>query len=413
MIEVFKNLLGSNHEFAASGLLLMIIGGLGVYLRTLPRRLWEWLVYHATMMITVQNDDAAFVWVKEWFLEQDFVKRIRRVDLDTTLRGENIALIPAPGRHWFWHAGRPFTVEFHRSEDTRGWAPRRNESLTFRTVGRDSQTLKHFVNEVVACHERRVGRSCLFVHNEGWMRVAGYTPRLLESIILNPGEKEHLILDVEAFKASRKRYSALGIPYHRGYLLHGPPGTGKTSLVSAVADKFGMSIYAVNLNEFNDRSLTMGINDVPPDSVILFEDIDCMSSGKARSMSCEETARAPFPREAKNEASNALGVTLSGLLNVLDGFGAPDNVLFIMTSNRIEALDPALLRPGRIDYRLYLGEASEQQKMELYSRFFPSSSETEALEFVQAHRSAATMAEFQGLLLGLEQNHSVEEAIAF
>ena len=136
-----------------------------------------------------------------------------------------------------------------------------------------------------------------------------------------------------------------------------------------------MSIYAVNLNEFNDRSLTMGINDVPPDSVILFEDIDCMSSGKARSMSCEETARAPFPRQAKNEASNAPGVTLSGLLNVLDGFGAPDNVLFIMTSNRIEALDPALLRPGRIDYRLYLGEASEQQKMELYSRFFPSSSE--------------------------------------
>ena len=173
MIEVLKNLLGSNHEFAASGLLLMILGGLGVYLRTLPRRLWEWLVYHATMMITVQNDDAAFVWVKEWFLEQDFVKRIRRVDLDTTLRGENIALIPAPGRHWFWHAGRPFTVEFHRSEDTRGWAPRRNESLTFRTVGRDPQTLKHFVNEVVACHERRVGRSCLFVHNEGWIQVAG------------------------------------------------------------------------------------------------------------------------------------------------------------------------------------------------------------------------------------------------
>ena len=304
-------------------------------------------------------------------------------------------------------------MEFHRSEDTRGWAPRRNESLTFRTVGRDPQTLKHFVNEVVACHERRVGRSCLFVHNEGWIQVAGYTPRSLESIILNPGEKEHLILDVEAFKASRKRYFALGIPYHRGYLLHGPPGTGKTSLVSAVADKFGMSIYAVNLNEFNDRSLMMGINDAPPDSVILFEDIDCMSSGKARTMSCEETTRPPFAREAKSEVLNALGVTLSGLLNVLDGFGAPDNVLFIMTSNRIEALDPALLRPGRIDYRLYLGEASEQQKMELYSRFFPSSSGTGALEFVQAHRSAATMAEFQGLLLGLEQNHSVEEAIAF
>jgi len=57
-----------------------------------------------------------------------------------------------------------------------------------------------------------------------------------------------------------------------------------------------------------------------------------------------------------------LGVTLSGLLNVLNGFNAPESVLFVMTTNRIGALDPALLRPGRIDYRPYLGEASEQQK---------------------------------------------------
>src|SRR5438552_18336235 len=108
MIEVFKNLLGSNHEFAASGLLLMIIGGLGVYLRTLPRRLWEWLVYHASMMITVQNVDAAFVWVKEWFLEQEFVKRIRRVVFDTSLRGEHIAFIQVPWRRWYMLAVRSF-----------------------------------------------------------------------------------------------------------------------------------------------------------------------------------------------------------------------------------------------------------------------------------------------------------------
>jgi hypothetical protein len=57
-----------------------------------------------------EDDDAAFVWVKEWFLEQRFLKRIRRLDLDTTLRNERIALIPAPGLHWFWHGSRPFQV---------------------------------------------------------------------------------------------------------------------------------------------------------------------------------------------------------------------------------------------------------------------------------------------------------------
>ena len=88
---------------------------------------------------------------------------------------------------------------------------------------------------------------------------------------------------------------------------------------------------------------------------------------------------------------------------MLDGFYAPTNVLFMMTTNRIEALDEALLRPGRIDYKLYLGKADDRQKIELYRRFFPEASELEAQAFVEAYCSAETMAEFQGLLLGLEQ----------
>ena len=84
-------------------------------------------------------------------------------------------------------------------------------------------------------------------------------------------------------------------------------------------------------------------------------------------------SRAGTPPDKTEEKSVAdkFGVTISGLLNVLDGFHAPDDVLFMMTTNKVEALDPALLRPGRIDYRLYLGVASEQQKLELYRRFFP------------------------------------------
>ena len=116
MIEFLKSILSGHNQFASGGLLLMIIGGLGVYMRAVPEALWGWFVSQTTMMITVKDDDAAFVWVKEWFLEQDFLQRIRRLDLDTTLRGETLALIPAPGRHWFWHGGRPFTVQFYRSQ---------------------------------------------------------------------------------------------------------------------------------------------------------------------------------------------------------------------------------------------------------------------------------------------------------
>jgi chaperone BCS1 len=195
----------------------------------------------------------------------------------------------------------------------------------------------------------------------------------------------------------------LGVPYHRGYLLYGPPGTGKTSLVSALAAHFSLSIYIINLADFNDRSLVGAVNNVPANSVLLFEDIDCMKGSQSRIESdsgSAQTGGAALSTKQVTPSQN--GVTLSGLLNVLDGFAAPTGVLFVMTTNHVERLDPALLRPGRIDYKLYMGKASDRQKVELYRRFYPESSEAEAWEFVEAKGSAETMAEFQGLLLALE-----------
>src|SRR5258708_217122 len=225
----------------------MVVGGLGVYLRALPEALWEWFVSQTTMMITVNDDDSSFCWVKEWLLEQNFLKRIRRVDLDTTIRKEELALIPAPGTHWFWHAGRPFMVHFYRNEDPKGSSRRRTESLTFHTIGRRQAFLKRFVKDIVECHEKNVRiRSSLFMYDDGWMRVEGYAPRLLDSVVLKPGRKDQLIQDIEKFRNSRQRYRRLGVPYHRGYLLYGPPGTGKTSLVSAIAARFEVHIYAIN-----------------------------------------------------------------------------------------------------------------------------------------------------------------------
>jgi len=410
MHEFLKNLLSGQNQFASGGLLLMIIGGISVWLRSVPETVWYWIVRQTTMMITVTDDDAAFAWVKEWFLEQEFLKRIRRLDLDTTVRNERIAMVPAPGMHWFWYGGRPFQVWFSRTESTHERSIKRVESLTFRTIGRNRGLLQILVNDVVSCHTRRLGvQSYLYTHNDGWDCFEGYAPRLLESVVLEPGEKEHLIEDVKNFRASKQRYARLGIPYHRGYLLYGPPGTGKTSLVSALAAHFGLSIYVISLTDFTDRSLMSSVNQVPANSVLLFEDIDCAKSGKAREPAASE-ANGGMQTQAEKANAPTNGVTLSGLLNVLDGFYAPANVLFVMTTNHIEVLDEALLRPGRIDYRLYLGKATDRQKVELYRRFFPQATEVEAREFVETH-FAETMAEFQGLLLAAEQGECLDPVI--
>jgi len=406
MLQFLKNILAGHNEFASGGLLLMILGGLSVYLRAVPEAIWYWFVKQTTMAVTVKDDDAAFLWVKEWFLEQKFLKRVRHVDLDTTLRTEKIAMIPAPGKHWFWYHGRPFEVWFTRTENTRERTGRRTESFTFRTLGRNRDFLQSFANDIMVCHFKRQGvQSYLYSYDDCWDYVEGYTPRMLESVVLEPGEKELLMNDVARFRKSKQRYQRLGVPYHRGYLLYGPPGTGKTSLVSALAAHFGLSIYMVNLAEFTDRGLTTAVNRVPANSILLFEDIDCMRTSQSREG--KESAVGDGNSAVSTKENGQTGVTLSGLLNVLDGFCAPTGVLFVMTTNHIEKLDPALLRPGRIDYKLYLGKASDYQKAELYRRFFPERSKAESQEFVEASRSAETMAEFQGRLLALEQDEAV------
>src|SRR5260370_38693405 len=96
MSEIIKSILSGHNQIASGGLLLMIDGGLGVYLRAVPETLWEWFVSHTTMVITVKDDDASFFWVKELFLEQDSLKRFRGLDLDTAIRNQTVAFNPAP-----------------------------------------------------------------------------------------------------------------------------------------------------------------------------------------------------------------------------------------------------------------------------------------------------------------------------
>jgi chaperone BCS1 len=405
MLEKLKEMLAGSNQFASGGLLLMILGGLSVWLRAVPERIWYWIVRQTTMVVTVKDEDDAFIWVKEWFLEQKFLKHVRHLDLDTSVRGEKVAMLPAPGKHWFWFDGWPFEVWFSRTEGAGESYKRRIESFTFRTPGRNRAILERLVRAIAECHNRKMGvQSYLWIYDDGWEYVPGYSPRLLESVVLDGNERDLLLEDVARFLGSRQRYQRLGVPYHRGYLFYGPPGTGKTSLVSALGCHFGLSIYVVKLAEFNDRSLTNAVSRIPFRSIVLFEDIDCAKSRESR------TAKSSSSGEAKDEGSAlTLGVTLSGLLNVLDGFHAPTGALYVMTTNHISKLDQALLRPGRIDYRLYLGKASDEQKVELYRRFFPETSEEEACMFVERAVSAETMAEFQGLLLALEQGEIREE----
>jgi mitochondrial chaperone BCS1 len=193
----------------------------------------------------------------------------------------------------------------------------------------------------------------------------------MESIVLDEGQKDMILADAREFMGSEKWYSERGLPYRRGYLFHGCPGSGKTSLVHALAGQLSLDIYVINLSKkgLDDSGLSELVGDLPARSVALIEEIDAAFT---RGVNRDTTN--------KDGSSESAGVTLSGLLASIDGIQASEGRLLFATTNKYFALDPALIRPGRLDVHLEFTFASQDQAEELFKRFFHSTNVTEEEE---------------------------------
>lgn len=167
-----------------------------------------------------------------------------------------------------------------------------------------------------------------------WRYYSKIPKRNLNTIYLN--FLDEIVEDLDKFFESKNLYKSEGRPYKRNYLLHGPPGTGKSSLIIGIASKYNKNIYKINLtNNLDDTLLMSAISKVPNNGIIIFEDIDQLFT--------------------KGETSdfNRTNITFGGLLNILDGFVSKCNIISILTTNlsldKINDSNQAFLRPGRID----------------------------------------------------------------
>ena len=151
-------------------------------------------------------------------------------------------------------------------------------------------------------------------------------------------------------------------------MLHGPPGTGKSSFIKALAGALDYNICIIHLNESNmtDDRLNYLFSVLPDRSFLLLEDIDAL-----------------FTETRQTSANYQSRITFSGLLNALDGVGSSEERLVFMTTNHLEKIDSALLRPGRVDVTHYIGLATTEQIIHMFRQFYPEASPDMASLFSQ------------------------------
>lgn len=365
--------------------------------RAVPMALWRLALRHGTVTLEVDNTDPGFHWIKLWLAKHPYVKRSRKLrlagrhhqpDAGQTGEGEAWDLVPGEGMHVFMHRGRPVMLSYWIDEEnSRGHFLRQHFHL--RTVGRHQDFLRCLIADAarLSCEGDEVR-----VHDwrEGyWQQSCSKRPRSLDSVILPQEQVDRLVTDAEWFFQSGDWYAERGIPYRRGFLFSGPPGTGKSSVVLALASHLGKPVYALNLASVSqDSALMEAFAEVPQDAILLVEDIDAMRIAKDRAADSDGKDKGP---------AGSL-TTLSGLLNAIDGVAAPEGRLLVMTSNHPEHLDPALIRPGRIDLHERFDLPGPDEIRRMFLRFHPGR-EADALRFARSIRRPVSPAELQCLLL--------------
>ncbi|QIW95105.1 hypothetical protein AMS68_000623 [Peltaster fructicola] len=276
------------------------------------------------------------------------------------------SLVPGHGRHILRYKNAFIAVSRERVGKSFDASGRPFETVRFTTLYHYRHIFEDIFREAHELANQRVeGKTIVYTsRNVGW-DPSGLPKRRrpFDSVVLEEGLSNKILNDVREFLRAREWYLDRGIPYRRGYLLYGPPGTGKTSFVQALAGALDFNIAMLSLSQrgLTDDLLNHLLLNVPPRTLVLLEDADAAFVNR---------------RQRDEEGYTGATVTFSGLLNALDGVASAEERIIFMTTNHKDRLDDALIRPGRVDMTIHLGNATQWQIEKLWDRFYAQYDDT-------------------------------------
>ncbi|KAF7370924.1 Mitochondrial chaperone bcs1 [Mycena sanguinolenta] len=385
---------------------LVVIGGTMETARRASVSAWNGFVDSFFLTAHFSEEDYPYDWLMHWLSKQPAWGRSREFEITTRSAGRAGLTDATAGDleeededdGTLVHGRRKRKVAFQPSIDTthtiyyRGHWLRitrtkrfpeygHGSALKISVVARNNDILKKLVLEAKKDYEKDAEhRVHIFLADttyQCWRWNGARQKRPMSSIVLQPGVKDMLLADCKDFLCSEEWYAERGIPFRRGYLLHGVPGSGKTSLIHSLAGELGLDIYVVSLSSkgMSDNTLTTLMGHVPTRCILLLEDLDAAFtrsvSRDGSSTGAPTSTTTSSTTQTTTAESDGSTLSLSGLLNSLDGVAAAEGRLLFATTNHIERLDPALSRPGRMDVWVNFTHATKWQAEGIFKCFFP------------------------------------------
>lgn len=389
----------TENELFKGGLILGIGAALLTYARSWPMQMWGWVVYHTTVELDIPEGSEAFRCVDKWLAQHHYsVKRARRLTAKAKRNNDKSSLItdvtPAPGRHFLFEDKR--LVILRRNRDTLE-APQNGgkaytESFTLQVIGRKREPALRILDKAYQLADLRNNKVPInYCDDYGcWIELTRKNPRPMKNVVLDGDKGIELVNDAKNFLSRQSFYQTLGVPWRRGYLFYGDPGNGKTSTIFALASELGMEISYLSLKELSDVALIRVMSEVPHRSILVIEDIDCI-----------------FDKDDARDTKS--GVSFAGLINAIDGVASAEGQILIMTTNYRNRLDPALIRPGRVDVEMEFTNATAAQACKLFRLFYSDGDVAVFQKAYDALPHRVSMAKLQSHFL---INQTSDEAIA-